>query len=50
MGIGVVDGLFQRGREFVWLKFWKGHMDVPVHDVYVSGSEENIVFSESSKY
>jgi len=25
MGMGAVDGLFQRGREFVWFKFWKGH-------------------------
>ena len=22
MGMGTVDGLFRRGREFIWVKFW----------------------------
>ncbi len=22
MGMGVVDGFFQRGREFIWVKLW----------------------------
>ncbi len=22
MGMGVVDGLFQRGHELIWVKFW----------------------------
>ncbi len=48
MGMCVVYGLFQSGREFAWLNSGRG-MDVPVQAVFVSGSEENIVFSGSSK-
>ncbi len=47
MGVCVVYGLFQ----VVSLHGWNSgrDMDVPVHVVYVSGSEESIVFSGSSE-